>query len=146
MAHQFIKDLTPGEQIDGQVFMIASKDLRTTTNGSLYIHAVLADKTGQVPARIWQATEEQYKIMPEGGFVRLRGRTESYKGNLQFIIEGLKAVDAHEFDVADFLPTTERDDGPRSSGPLCAAAPTRESARPSRVRRHRARTGRGADR
>ncbi len=108
MAHKFIKDLGPGEMISDQVFLISSKDLRTTTNGSLYIHAVLADKTGQVPARIWQASEAQYKVMPEGGFLRIKGRTESYKGHLQMIIEGMFAVKEGEFDVANFLPTTQQ--------------------------------------
>jgi len=109
MAHRFIGEMAPGEQITDQVFRIASKDLRTTNNGSLYIHAILADRTGQVPGRMWQASESHFKMMPEGGFMRIRGRTESYKGNLQFIIEGLKAVDVADVDVADFLPATEHD-------------------------------------
>ena len=109
MEHRFIQKLEPGQQIADQVFMIASKDLRSTSNGSLYIHAVLADKTGQLLSRAWQATEGQYKAMPEGGFMRFRGRTESYKGNLQFIIDGMKEVKTEEVCMADFLRTTERD-------------------------------------
>lgn len=109
MEHQFINELEPGRQLADQVFMIASKDLRTTNNGSLYIHVVLADKTGQLLSRMWQATEEQYKMMPEGGFMRFRGRTESYKGNLQFIIDGMNAIEPSEVQVADFLPTTDGD-------------------------------------
>ncbi|HRX86585.1 MAG TPA: hypothetical protein P5572_16300, partial [Phycisphaerae bacterium] len=77
MAKRFIVDLPAGESIESQVFLIASKDLRTTTNGSLYIHAVLADRTGQMPARMWQASEILYNTLPEGGFVELKGRTES---------------------------------------------------------------------
>jgi len=92
-SRRYIRDLQPGERIEDEVFLIASKDLRTTSNGSLYIHVILADKTGQVPARIWQATESQYQQMPEGGFLRFKARTESYKGSLQVIIEGMRAVD-----------------------------------------------------
>ena len=109
MEHQFINELEPGRQLADQVFMIASKDLRTTNNGSLYIHVVLADKTGQLLSRMWQATEEQYKMMPEGGFMRFRGRTESYKGNLQFIIDGINEIDPSEVSIADFLPATDED-------------------------------------
>ncbi|MCG3138386.1 MAG: 3'-5' exoribonuclease YhaM [Phycisphaerae bacterium] len=108
MTHRYINDMGPGETVINQVFMIASKDLRTTSNGSLYIHTVLADKTGQIPARMWQATESHYKLLPEGGFVQLRGRTESYKGHLQFIIEGINVINEKDVNVADFLPTTER--------------------------------------
>ncbi len=109
MEHRYINELEAGLQIEDQVFMIASKDLRTTNNGSLYIHAVLADKTGQLLSRAWQATEEQYKAMPDGGFMRFRGRTESYKGHLQFIIDGMKEIDLEKVNIADFMPATDRD-------------------------------------
>ena len=109
MARRYIADLNPGERIEDQVFLIASKDLRTTSNGSLYIHAVLADRTGQVPARVWQATEDMYRSMPAGGFMHLKGRAESYKGSLQFIIEALRSVENQAaVDLGEFLPHTER--------------------------------------
>lgn len=108
-ARRFVEELGPGERIEDQIFLIASKDLRQTSNGSLYIHVVLADRTGQLLARIWQATDSQYQQIPEGGFLRIKGRTESYKGALQFIIEGMRAVEASSVDLGDFLPTTEKD-------------------------------------
>ena len=109
MARRFIAELKPGERIDEEVFLIRSKDLRTTTQGGLYIHAVLVDRTGQLVARMWQATEEMYADMPEGGFLRLKGRAENYKGNLQFIIDAMRPAEAGTFDIADFLPTTKHD-------------------------------------
>ncbi len=108
-GHRFIEQLQPGEQINGDIFLIKQKDLRTTTNGGLYIHAVLADRSGQLLARIWNATQEQYDSIPEGGFLKVRGRTESYKGNLQFIVDGLRPAEEGSFDLADFIPSTERD-------------------------------------
>jgi 3'-5' exoribonuclease len=109
MAHRFINELKPGEQLADQVFLIQSKDLRSTTQGSLYIHLVLTDRTGQVLARIWQASKEMFNTIPEGGFLRIRGRTENYKGTLQFIVEGLQPIRPEDVDLADFLPCTERD-------------------------------------
>ena len=47
--------------------------------------------------------------MPEGGFIRLKGRTESYKGNLQFIIEAIRTIEEDDIDLGDFLPQTTRD-------------------------------------
>ncbi len=109
MAHRFIADLKPGEILEDQTFMVRSKDLRTTTQGSLYIHAVLADRTGQLLSRVWSATEAMFRIMPEGGFINLRGRCENYKGNLQFIIEAIRPVELADVDLGDFLPHTDRD-------------------------------------
>lgn len=107
MEHRFIADLRPGERIEDQVFLVRSKDLRTTTQGGLYIHAVLIDRTGQLVARAWQATEEQFQAMPDGGFLRFKGRVENYKGNLQFIIDAMRPADPASFDIADFLAATK---------------------------------------
>jgi 3'-5' exoribonuclease len=95
--------------IQDQVFLVHQKDLRTTANGSLYIHMVLVDRSGQILSRIWNATQLQYESIPEGGFLRVRGRVESYKGNLQFIVDALRAAEAGSFDPADFVPSTQRD-------------------------------------
>ena len=109
MTRRYVADMAAGEQVESQVFLVASKDLRTTTNGALYIHAVLTDRTGQIPARMWQASEVLYNTLPDGGFIELKGRTESYKGNLQFIIDAIRPIDQNTIDLADFLPATEKD-------------------------------------
>jgi len=109
MARRYIKDLPAGEVIEDEIFLLTQKDLRMTTNGAHYIHAVLADKTGNMPARLWQASQELYDTMPQDGFVRVRGRTESYKGALQFIIEAVRTVQADEVELEHFLPKTGND-------------------------------------
>ena len=108
-ARRYVNELASGEFIEDQVFLIAQKDLRTTNNGSLYIHCVLADKGGQILGRIWQASEAMYQQMPEGGFLRFKGRVESYKGSLQFIIDGVRPVDPDSVELAEFVPATSED-------------------------------------
>ena len=107
--HRFIDQLHPGETLESEVFMVSQKDLRTTSNGSLYIHLVFMDRTGQLLARVWQATQPQYDGIPDGGFVQIRGRVESYKGNLQIIVDAMRPVDAGRLDLGDFLPRTRHD-------------------------------------
>ncbi len=107
--HKTVAQLQPGERLEDEIYLISQKDLRTTTNGGLYIHAVLADKTGQILARMWNASQQLYDSMPEGGFLHFRGRVESYKGNPQFIIDGMRAVAPGDVDMADFLPCSVRD-------------------------------------
>ena len=109
MAHRFVTDLRAGDRLEDEVFAVRSKDLRTTTQGGLYIHAVLVDRTGQLVARQWQATEAMFGQMPEGGFMHFKGRVENYKGNLQFIIDGMRPAESGSFDIADFLPASRRD-------------------------------------
>lgn len=104
-----VADLKAGQRLEDQIFRIAQKELRTTSNGSLYIHAVLADATGQILGRMWNASQEIFDSIPQGGFLAFRGRVESYKGAPQFIIDGLRCVERGSFDPSEFLPATERD-------------------------------------
>jgi 3'-5' exoribonuclease len=104
-----VADLEPGEHIDEALFLIIQKELRTTANGGLYIHAVLADRTGQLLARMWNATQTMYNSLPARGLVTVRGRVESYKGKPQFIIDAIRAHDGEPIDPAQFLPATEYD-------------------------------------
>ncbi len=109
MARRFVTDMRAGERIEDQIFLIRSKDLRTTTQGSLYIHAILVDRTGHLVARQWQATEEMFQQMPEGGFMHFKGRAENYKGNLQFVIDAMRPAEPGSYELADFLPATKHD-------------------------------------
>ena len=108
-AHRNIAELQPGERLEDQVFRIAQKELRTTSKGGLYIHAVLADATGQILGRMWNASQEIYDAFPTDGFLSFRGRVETYQGKPQFIIDGVRAVDPDSFDPSDFLPASTLD-------------------------------------
>jgi 3'-5' exoribonuclease len=105
---RFINQLMPAEVID-QVFLVRNKDLRTTTSGSLYLTCALCDKTGHIQARMWQVTESIYNGIPVDGFLHVKGRTESYKGTLQLIIDACRPQGPEKLEMADFLPVSEND-------------------------------------
>ncbi len=109
MSHRFVNELRPGDRIEDEVFLIRAKDLRTTTQGGLYIHAVLTDRTGQIVARQWQASEAMFEQMSGTDYMRFKGRVENYKGNPQFIIDAMRPADPDSFDIGDFLPATKHD-------------------------------------
>ena len=105
---RYINQLTPGETLD-QVFLVREKDLRTTKTGDLYITCTLVDKTGHLPARMWRASESIFNSIPVDGFLHVKGRTDEYKGALQFIIDACRPFPADKADLADFMPVTELD-------------------------------------
>ncbi len=107
--HSDICDLQPGQRLDDEIYLVLQKDLRTTSNGSLYIHAVLADRTGQLVARMWNASREIFDSIPAAGLLHVTGRVESYKGKPQFIIDGVRRVDDASVDPSAFLPVSDRD-------------------------------------
>jgi 3'-5' exoribonuclease len=105
---QFVTELKAGMTLD-QVFLVAQKELRTTRSGDLYITCTLADKTGQLPARMWQASEAIFQAITVDGFLHVKGRTEDYKGTLQFILDACRPFPREKVDLADFLAVTQRD-------------------------------------
>lgn len=103
-----MKDLRPGETVD-QVFLIQGKDLRRNAAGALYAACRLCDKSGVIDARWWQATEERFAAIADGAFVKVSGRVQSHRGQIQLIIDDIEAVELAETELRDFLPSTERD-------------------------------------
>ncbi len=107
MAHIFIKDVTAGKQID-DIYMVHDPILRSTTSGGLYIAMYLSDKTGQINGRMWQATESAYNSLPKPGFIKVQGRSELYKDNLQIIVNQFQVVDSEQVEIADYLARTKK--------------------------------------
>ena len=105
---RFVNQLQPGETLD-QVFLVRDKDLRTTKSGDLYVMCTLCDRTGVLPGRLWQASEAVYNGIPTDGFLHVKGRTEEYRGQLQFVIDSCRPYSAEKVDLGDFLATTARD-------------------------------------
>jgi len=108
MRRLFLRDCAPGDVVE-DVFIITNKQLAATATGKYYIKAFCSDRTAQMNVRIWNATREQFSAIPDGGFLRIRGRVENYQNNLQLIIEQMWAAKEGSFDIADLMPHTERD-------------------------------------
>jgi len=108
MRRLYLRDCAPGDVLE-DVYIITNKQLAATSAGKYYIKAFCSDRTGQLTARVWNATRDMFLAMPEAGFLRLRGRVENYQNNLQLIIEQMWAAKEGTFDVADLVPQTQRD-------------------------------------
>ncbi len=104
----FIKDIKANSSLD-QVFLVTDKELRTTRKGDPYVTCTLADKTGRLPARMWQANEAFFQSIPVDGFLHVKGRAEDYKGSMQVIIDACRPWPRDKVNVEDFLAVTQRD-------------------------------------
>jgi len=92
-------------------FVATTRQLRTKADSSTYLALTLADRTGQIEARMWEATEAgEFKA---GEIVKLRGLVCRYQEKLQIKVDRLRradeATDAGLFDLGDFVPKTEYD-------------------------------------
>ncbi|MBM4019129.1 MAG: HD domain-containing protein [Planctomycetes bacterium] len=103
MPRLFIEQLrTPGQGVEG-VFQVAEKDLRTTKKGALFISAKLRDRTGELPAVMWDATQALFAAIPQGGYALVKGRLGEFGGALQIVIEAMRPAKESEVRLEDFL-------------------------------------------
>ena len=111
MPRTYLADAKPGDYLE-DVFVLSNKQLSTTQTGKPFIKANVGDRTRTIPARMWNATQGIFNAMPDGGFLRIAGKVESYQENLQFIVDRFWLVDDERaLDLSELLPHTTRDVG-----------------------------------
>jgi 3'-5' exoribonuclease len=107
MSKQFIIDLKDKDVVSSQ-FMVHKKYLRDFKNKpGKYLSLIIADKTGQMEAKVWDRAEELASKFDEEDVVLLEGRVELFNDKLQLKVINLHKVD--EYDISDFLPKTSKD-------------------------------------
>lgn len=117
LLHVPVSDMREGQRLS-QCFLVKQKSKRSTRKGDPYLELVLADRTASIPARAWSDIAERYADQfEEADFVYVQGRTETYRGTLQLIVEVVRRLSDHEreegrirdFDASLLVPTTDRD-------------------------------------
>jgi 3'-5' exoribonuclease len=100
LAHQ--------EPID-QIFLASEKQLRPNRNGNLYLQLELSDRSGSINARMWNASEQDYRSFENGDYVRVEGTTQLFQGTIQLIATSIARVGAGEVNQDDFLTLDSRE-------------------------------------
>ncbi len=103
-----IRDLEPGDAVD-RALLVREASLATARNGKSYLRATLADRTGDISAIQFDVAENCLDAFPSGGYVRVRGTAESYKGRVNLKLQAARPAEDSEIDPADFEVVTERD-------------------------------------
>jgi 3'-5' exoribonuclease len=103
MSRRYVNDLAHQDSID-QIYLAANKQLRPNRNGNLYLQVELSDRGGSISARMWNATENQYRNFEDGDYIRVEGTAQLYQGSMQVIATQISRALASEVDPEDFLP------------------------------------------
>ena len=89
-------------------FVAANRQLRTKSDGSVYLSMTLCDSSGQIEGRMWEAKDAGE--FASGDIVKIRGMVCRYQEKLQVKIDKLRradpSADAGEYDLGDFVPKT----------------------------------------
>ena len=102
----YVSELEEGSLVEA-TFAVQRKQRRRTRNGNPFLSLELADRTGRVPAVVWNDVNLLAGRFDEGDTVRVLGRVESYDGRPQITIRDLQRLD--EGDALELVPGARRD-------------------------------------
>ncbi len=99
---KYVTQLGHNEPVQ-QTFLACDKNLRPNRNGNFYLQMRLADRSGSIDARLWNASEKDYKGFENGDYVMIDGSTQLFQGNMQLIINSIRKARPDEVDESDFM-------------------------------------------
>ncbi len=102
MAQRNVSELAKDQRFEG-FLLVRSSEQRTGGNGAKYLDLNLADKTGEVNAKVWDGNVPPPAV---GTVVKVRGGTLEYNGRLQLRVERIRpAQPGDEVNVSALTPS-----------------------------------------
>jgi 3'-5' exoribonuclease len=103
-----IAALRAGQEVEG-IFACTRKDRLLSRGGTPYLAVELRDRTGAVQGRAFRDADVLGGRFERGDLVRVSGRVERFRDELQVDLRTIGRVPAGEADPAAFLPVAYRD-------------------------------------
>src|SRR5205085_11981397 len=103
-----IATLVAGQELEG-VFACTRKDRLLSRGGAPYLAVELRDRTGTVQGRAFRDADVLFGRFERGDLVRIAGRVERFRDELQVELRAIGRAPAGEADPATFLPVAYRD-------------------------------------
>lgn len=109
-----IKEISENQPVSGR-FLIVENQFRTAKNGSHFLAMKIADRTGKVSVKVWNADEELYTLLEVGKIMELTAViSKLFKDEIQLEWDGresrsFRMLADGESDYAEFLPNTPGD-------------------------------------
>ena len=108
MKSPYIGSLVPNDVVTAQ-FLVISKEIRQKRTGEPYLCLHLADRTGEVEAKMWDNVGEVMNTFDRDDFVKVKGVLQVHQNRFQFTVHRLRRLQEHEVDFGDYFPCSDRD-------------------------------------
>jgi 3'-5' exoribonuclease len=108
MKSPFVVEIKPEQNIN-TTFLVLNKDIRQKKNGDPFLSLILADKTGELDAKMWDNAAEVMDTFDRDDFVKVKGLTQNFQNRLQLTIHKLAKVTDAEVEVHDYFPASKFD-------------------------------------
>jgi 3'-5' exoribonuclease len=108
MKSPYVSEIEPNKLITTS-FLVHSKEIRQKKSGELYLSLLLADRTGELDAKMWDNVAEVIDAFDRDDFVRVKGLVQIFHNRPQMTIHKMRRMDDSEIDFSDYFPSSRRD-------------------------------------
>ena len=109
MKSHYVSDLQDGQAVTS-LFLVGVKEIRTSQrSGKSWLELALRDKTGSIPAKMWDNFETLAKTFEADDVVQIRGRVKLYNGQKEMTLEQIVPAADRDYDLSDFIAHTRHD-------------------------------------
>jgi 3'-5' exoribonuclease len=89
-------------------FVVTTKQVKPKKSGEPYLALTLADRCGQIEAKMWDNVDDAIDAFEQEDFLKIKGLLNKYKNRFQLTIHKLRKLGDSEVDFADYLPKTTK--------------------------------------
>jgi 3'-5' exoribonuclease len=108
MKTPFVSEIEPNKVITTS-FLVHSKEIRQKKGGEFYLSLMLADRTGELDAKMWDNVNDVLDAFERDDFVKVKGLVQVFHNRPQMTIHKMRRMDDSEIDFADYFPSSRRD-------------------------------------
>lgn len=105
---KFIKDLSEGDRIS-DIYLCKHKQSAVTKNGKPYENVILQDKTGTIDAKVWEPNNAGIEEFDTLDYIEVFGEVNNFQGALQVNVKRIRVCREGEYNPADYLPVSSKD-------------------------------------
>ncbi len=88
-SHLWVKDIKEDEAVRGS-YLVKEKRVGTTRRGEPFLTLILADRSGEIEAKVWEGAKELSPLFNQGDVLEMEGTAGSYRGRVQITVSRLR--------------------------------------------------------
>jgi 3'-5' exoribonuclease len=113
VSAMFVRELQEGAQVEC-VLVVRAAELRSKRDGSRFLRLMLGDRTGSLPAHVWDDVAAAAEVATLGTPVRVSGHLQvSERYGTELKLRAIRAAEPGSFELADLV-----DGPPRSAAQM----------------------------
>jgi 3'-5' exoribonuclease len=108
MKSPYVNELKPNQLVESS-FLVQSKEIRQKKGGELYLSLMLADRSGELDAKMWDNVNDVLNEFERDDFVKVKGIVQVFHNKPQMTIHKMRRMDESEVEFTDYFPSSRRD-------------------------------------